>query len=99
MYSASRYCSAEIVSRIGARACAGMRVDERWIDASEQFLRVIADEVFDFTLKETRFEQCVENGLLGNEFIANGVADRLRQLFPVTRNHALRPDRETKQFH
>jgi hypothetical protein len=49
-------------------------------------------------LEETRFEHRVEHGLLRNQLVADGVADRLRQLLTMARDHSLRPDREAEQF-
>ena len=40
----------------------------------------------------------VEDGLLRDELVADGVADRLGQLVAMARDHALRPDGDAEQF-
>src|ERR1700738_3465657 len=68
------------------------RIDKRRISPAQQILGVRSDEVFDFALKKAGFKQSVKNGLLRNKLVAYSIADRLGQLFTVTRNHPLRPN-------
>ena len=81
----------------GARL-AGQCFDQRRMDSRKQFICVRVDEALNFSIEESGFKERVENRLLRNEFITNRVADRLGQPCAMTRNHSLRPDRDTKKF-
>ena len=64
----------------------------------QQIVGVALDKVFNLALKEARFKQGVEYSFLGDQFVANGFADRLCQFFPMSRDHSLRPHGETKKL-
>ena len=69
------------------------------MNGREHLIRVGSDEASDFIGEETRFEQRIENGVLRYQLIAHRVADRLRQLGAMPRNHSLRPDGDPEELH
>ena len=62
-------------------------------------MRVRVNKAFDFIGEETRFEQRVENCVLGYQFISHRVSDRLRQSCAMTRNHSLGPNSDAEKFY
>src|SRR6185437_12413155 len=76
----------------------GQRFNQRRVDSRKQLSRVRVHETFDFTAEKPSLEQSIENGFLRHQLVTDGVSDRLRQPFTMPRNHALRPDRDSKNL-
>ena len=60
---------------------------------------VDVNEILDLAFEETGLKECVEDCLLGNEFVADRVADGLSQLVAMAGNHALWPDSDAEEFY
>src|SRR5262249_30181913 len=81
----------------GARA-ARDRIKQGGIGSRQHLLRVRCDKAFNLPFEEASFKKRVEDGLLRNELVSNGVPNRLRQACAMTRDHPLRPNGDAQKF-
>ena len=70
----------------------------RRVGGRKQFRGIRGNKDFNFATEESGFEERIEDRVLRHEFIADRVADRLRQPLAMARDHSLRPDGETQEF-
>jgi len=73
-------------------------LNQRRIDGGKQFIRVGVNKAFDLAAEESGFKERLENSFLRNEFVADGVANRLGQPVAMPWNHSLWPNGNTEKF-